>query len=71
MARNGLTDRLSSLRFPHFPKPPSEWLLQKLFVCRAVLEVAMKTLLLVMALQYFSLAFLGYKNGVEMSSQCG
>lgn len=69
MARNGLTDSLSSLMFPRFPKPhlaslPSEWLLQKLFVCTTVLGVAMKTLLFVMALQYFSMAFLGYKNMV-------
>lgn len=50
MLGSGLTDGLSSLTFPHFPKRclarlPSEWSLQKLFSCRAVLGVVMKTFL--------------------------
>jgi len=76
MLGSGLTDILSILMFPHclklrLARLPSEWLLQKLFSCRAVLGVGMKTFFLVRALQYSNLAFLGYEERVERGSQRG
>lgn len=76
MLGTGLTPGLRSLVFPCLPKLcvaslPSEWSQQKLFSCRAVLGVVVKTFLLVRGLQNSSLAILRYKNSVERDSQCG